>query len=147
MSRSGYSDDCNGAELNLWRGAVKSAIKGKRGQAFLLETLAALDTMPEKRLITNSLHEAASGEFCTLGVVIAARGIDPAPLQDTGRYDIANALGISPALAAEIMFENDYEEGWGSGPNTKQRWIRMRYWVKSHIFASEKSLNVNEVKS
>ena len=146
MSRSGYSDDCNGAELNLWRGAVKSAIKGKRGQAFLLETLAALDTMPEKRLITNSLHEAASGEFCTLGVVIAARGIDPAPLQDTGRYDIANALGISPALAAEIMFKNDDECSWNSRTTPERRWIRMREWVKSHIFTNEKSFNVNEVK-
>lgn len=35
MSRSGYSDDCYGWELICWRGAVNSAIKGKRGQSFL----------------------------------------------------------------------------------------------------------------
>ncbi len=35
MSRSGYQDDCEG--LNLYRGTVRRAIRGKRGQAFLRE--------------------------------------------------------------------------------------------------------------
>ena len=34
MSRSGYTDECDGWELVRWRGAVNSAIRGKRGQAF-----------------------------------------------------------------------------------------------------------------
>ena len=76
MSRSGYSDDCDGAELNLWRGAVNSAIKGKRGQAFIAEAIQSLDAMPKKELIAESLRETASGEFCTLGVVGNARGMD-----------------------------------------------------------------------
>jgi len=47
MSRSGYSDDCDDQwSLICWRGAVKSAIRGKRGQAFLKEMLAALDALP-----------------------------------------------------------------------------------------------------
>ena len=63
MSRSGYSDDCSGRELNLWRGAVESAIRGKRGQAFLREMLVALDAMPEKRLIAGELV-TPTGEVC-----------------------------------------------------------------------------------
>lgn len=43
MSRSGYNDDCDGWALIRWRGAVNSAINGKRGQAFLRELVAALD--------------------------------------------------------------------------------------------------------
>lgn len=59
MSRSGYSDDDDddgGSRLNLWRGAVERAIKGKRGQAFLRELGAALDAMPDKRLTTGELE-------------------------------------------------------------------------------------------
>ncbi|ENQ7660184.1 hypothetical protein ACEQOL_006537 [Pseudomonas aeruginosa] len=37
MSRSGYCDDLDNWSLICWRGAVSSAIKGKRGQAFLIE--------------------------------------------------------------------------------------------------------------
>jgi hypothetical protein len=41
MSRSGYSDDCDGWALIRWRGAVNSAIKGRRGQQALREIVAA----------------------------------------------------------------------------------------------------------
>jgi len=134
MSRSGYSDDCDGAELNLWRGAVNMAIKGKRGQDFLREALAALDAMPEKRLTTDSLHEPTTGEFCTLGVVGAARGMDMKPLEYSERDGVAKAFDISEALAAEIMFENDDWDSWGGRPSTpEQRWSRMRAWIVAHI--------------
>lgn len=139
MSRSGYSDDCYGRELNLWRGAVNKAIKGKRGQAFLREALAALDAMPEKRLTTDSLHEPATGEFCTLGAVGAARGMDLKPLEYSERDGIARAFGISEALAAEIMFENDegsnYGPAWyrGVAATPEDRWAVMRAWVAKHI--------------
>lgn len=33
MSRSGYSEDLDMWDLIRWRGAVKSALRGKRGQA------------------------------------------------------------------------------------------------------------------
>lgn len=131
MSRSGYSDDCDDWALIRWRGAVNSAIKGKRGQAFLHEALSALDAMPEKRLAAESLHDQAAGQFCTLGVVGAARGMDLKPLEDMDREVIANAFGISEALAAEIMFEND--EAWGYKSTPEARWSRMRNWLESHI--------------
>lgn len=136
MSRSGYSEDCEGAALNLWRGAVNSAINGKRGQAFLQETLAALDAMPEKRLTTDSLHEPASGEFCTLGAVGAARGMDLRPLEYADRKPIAKAFGISEAMAAEIMFENDEGDYYvlaSREATAEARWSRMRAWVAANI--------------
>jgi hypothetical protein len=147
MSRAGYSDDCQGRELNMWRGAVNAAIKGKRGQAFMREVLATLDAMPEKRLAANSLQESASGAFCTLGAVGAARGIDLKPLEEQERGTVADAFGIAEALAAEIMHENDdgcgdsYWLGGGGyyGPKPpvttieEKRWKAMRAWVVSHI--------------
>ena len=57
MSRSGYTDDFDDQwALIRWRGAVTSAIRGKRGQEFLREMAAAMDAMPEKSLSQKSLN-------------------------------------------------------------------------------------------
>lgn len=129
MSRSGYNDDCGGWDLIRWRGAVSSALKGKRGQAFLVELRDALDAMPDKRLIADSLQ--AEGEFCTIGVVGAKRGVDMAVLDPDDREAVGEAFGISPAMASEIVFMND--EGSWQAETPEQRWQRMRKWVESNI--------------
>lgn len=130
MSRSGYSDDCGGWSLIRWRGAVTSAIKGKRGQEFFQELAAALDAMPEKRLIADEL-QTADGEFCTIGVLGHAKGVDMAQLDPNDREAVAGAFNIAPALAAEIVFEND--EGTWIEETPEGRWQRMRNWVESNI--------------
>lgn len=133
MSRSGY-DDCgdNDWALICWRGAVNSAMKGKRGQAFLKEMLAAIDAMPSKRL---SHGFADQGTVCALGSVAEARGIDVSDLDSDdpdSRFPIAQRLGIAPAMAAEIMWEND--ESYYYGDETPEhRYTRMREWVRSQI--------------
>lgn len=106
MSRSGYSDDCDGWALVRWRGAVKSAIRGARGQAMLRETLAALDALPEKRLAAESLINS-EGEYCTLGALGRARGIDMGEIDPECREEVASVFGVAEALAAEIMHIND----------------------------------------
>ncbi|SDV49247.1 hypothetical protein [Chitinasiproducens palmae] len=136
MSRSGYSDDCDDWALIRWRGAVASAIRGERGQAFLRELLAALDAMPERCLIANDLRDA-DGDFCTLGVIGNARGVDIASIDPEDRDSVAAAFRISPALAAEIMFEND--EGYYHNERPEHRWQRMRQWVASQIRGSGQS--------
>ncbi|MEQ6327304.1 hypothetical protein VLF92_03065 [Pseudomonas chengduensis] len=130
MSRSGYSDDCDGWELICWRGAVNSAIKGKRGQAFLIELRDALDAMPEKRLISEELE--ADGQFCTLGVLGAKRGIDMKGVDPDDRESVARLFGIAPAMAAEIVFENDEVGSWRN-ESPEDRWKRMRKWVEDNI--------------
>ena len=137
MSRSGYSEDCedcDGSALNLWRGAVERSIQGKRGQAFLRETLVALDAMPDKKLVADSLQETTTGEYCTLGVVGAARGMDLVPLEEVEASGVAKAFGIARALAAEIMYMND--EDWCHTSTPESRWSSMRNWVASNIKAA-----------
>ena len=133
MSRYKYSDDCDGWALIRWRGAVYSAIRGQRGQAFLRGMLTALDAMPQKRLIANRLEQA--GEHCALGVVGAARGVRIGSLDvDDDEYDrkaIGELLNVAPALVAEVMFEND-EGGW-LNETPEMRWERMRDWVVLQI--------------
>jgi hypothetical protein len=131
MSRSGYSDDLDQWVLIRWRGAVASAIRGKRGQDFLREMLTALDAMPEKRLIRSELER--DGEVCALGSVGKARGIDQAGIDPYDRRQVAQVFGIAEAMAAEIAFEND--EDWRETP--EQRWARMRAWIVANLAAPE----------
>lgn len=130
MSRSGYCDDYEMENWSMirWRGQVASAIRGKRGQAFLRELVEALDAMPEKRLIANDLEHA--GNVCAIGSVGLKRGVDMSVL-DPHDYDtIAGVFGIAPQLVQEIEWEND--EAWHySSP--EQRWTRMRAWAVSQI--------------
>jgi hypothetical protein len=52
MSRSGYTEDCEDVlAIGRYKAILRSTMRGKKGQAFLKELLAALDSMPEKRLI------------------------------------------------------------------------------------------------
>lgn len=130
MSRSGYSEDCDDNWIHImWRGAVKSSLNGKRGQAFLRETLAALDALPEKRLVSNELE--ADGAYCTLGAVGRARGIDMREIDPEDHDTVAHKFDIAHAMACEIMFMND-EGSWAS-ETPEQRWLRMRNWVSARI--------------
>ena len=124
MSRSGYSDDCDGWALIRWRGAVASAIRGKHGQAFLREMLAALDAMPEKRLIAGEFEQG--GEVCALGAVGRARQFDMSNIDPEDHDTVAAKFGLPHALACEIMFIND---AW-HGKSPELRFADVREWVK-----------------
>jgi len=149
MSRSGYTDDfgCDAEwQLIMYRGAVKSAMRGARGQAFLKELLAALDAMPEKRLIAKSF-EVEDGAVCALGAVGAKRGLDMTKHntadedgydQGDGAESAAGELGIATAMAREIIWIND--EGGPSyhGKETpEERWARVRAWVAKKILPDD----------
>lgn len=136
MSRSGYTDeeDYNG-QFAMWRGQVKNAIRGQRGQAFLREMLAALDGMPEKRLIAKHLRQ--DGEVCGLGCVGARRGMDLEKLDPEDPSSLAEAFGIARQLVAEIEFINDDDFSCGTGWPPEKRWERVRAWVAENITADE----------
>lgn len=161
MSRSGYSDDLDNWSMIKWRGAVQSAIKGKRGQQLLREIAAALDAMPVKELIAHDFE--ADGSYCTLGVVGCARGLDMSGLDPEDYHAVAETFGIARALAQEIVYENDeylcewewveveicgpmreHYPDWGRHTRgfsvpakdvAARRWHHMRTWVASHLKA------------
>lgn len=145
MSRSGYTEDNDDNwSMICWRGAVSSALRGKRGQAFLRELAEAMDAMPVKRLVDGVLE--ADGEFCTLGVIAKARGVKaehPDCVKEAQRL-----LDIADAMAREIVYEND-EAGHYTNLNPltgryepetpEQRWTRMRGWVDKQISQSREA--------
>lgn len=156
MSRSGYVDDMDDQWAHIrWRGAVASAIRGKRGQAFLKEMLATLDAMPEKQLIAHELvmmgdslderlivgadrlvtergEGISLGGVCAIGAVGLARGIDMSKLDPEEPGPIAAAFGINEKMVREIVYMND--EGW-YGLTPEKRFAFMRSWVVSQIIA------------
>lgn len=158
MSRSGYTDDYGDDDplaMGRWRGAVNSAIRGKRGQQTLREILAALDAMPVKALAAESLV-TEEGEFCTLGVLGVQRGIALDKLDPEDPEGVAEAFGIAPAMVREIVYMNDEFIGeWEwvevEGPpnrfygqnlptasvhikdSAERRWNYMRKWVADHL--------------
>lgn len=130
MSRSGYLEDCDDQwRIIRWRGAVQRAIKGKRGQAFLKEMLAALDAIPERKLIAKDLE--IGGAVCALGAVGKARGINMSVLDPACIEQVAATFGVSEAMAREIVFVNDED-----GPHresAEDRYARVRSWIEAWI--------------
>ena len=137
MARHGYEDDIDDPlAIGRWRGNVKRAISGKRGQAFLRDLAAALDAMPEKRLVSGVL-QAKDGDCCAIGAVCKARGKDYTSHEDDEPYDLeelnaalAGELNIAQCLVQEAEYEND------EGPQAEtpeQRWQRMRRWVSKKL--------------
>jgi hypothetical protein len=130
MSRSGYTDDWNDFASIAWRGAVASAIRGKRGQAFLYEMLHAMAALPEPKLIDYDLER--EGSYCAIGSVGKARGIDMKGVDPENRDHVAALFGVAPALIAEVTYMND-ESAWHA-ETPEARFERMRRWIESELF-------------
>lgn len=162
MSRSGYTDDTEDQwSLIRYRGAVASAIRGARGQAFLREMLTALDAMPEKRLISGALvfdgqpdipwdplpnedvivggdqlvtgwgEIVRVGDVCAMGCLGRARG---ARMDDIDAHDapqVAGLFSIAEALAREIAWVNDEE--WFGENTPEHRFERVRTWIVANL--------------
>ena len=131
MSRSGYIDGCDyDWSLIRWRGAVASAIRGKRGQEFLYEMLHALAALPERKLIAFDLEK--DGAVCALGALGKARGLDMGSIDPEDHEAVAALFGIPHALACEVMYWND--EDWRARNETaEERFERMRKWIEDNL--------------
>jgi hypothetical protein len=138
MSRSGYADDMDDSWNYIkWRGRVASSIRGKRGQKLLTEMLAALDAMPQKRLIADELVQ--DGEYCALGVLGAAKGLALDSIDPHDTETVAAQFDVAEPLVREIVFIND-EAGWWDDP-PEERWRRVRNWVARQISSPHPSPN------
>lgn len=129
MGRSGYGEDGgNDWSLIRWRGQVASAIRGKRGQAFLHELVQALDAMPEKRLIEGALRH--DDQVCALGCVGVKRGVALETLDPCDYETLGDVFGVAHQLIQELEWMND-EAAYNDTPEL--RWRRVRDWAAQNI--------------
>jgi hypothetical protein len=142
MSRHGYNEDCDSEWAAIcWRGAVTSATRGKRGQAFLKEMLAALDALPEKKLVSEELV-TEKGAVCAIGSVMVKRGIDVSNIDPEDPERIAHVMGIAPALVQEIEYINDEAWSWNyelqrrEEMTDEKRFDLVRRWIIDQIKAA-----------
>lgn len=126
MSRHGYSDDCE--NVAMWRGVIASASRGKRGQAFFRALVAALDAMPNKRLVAAALEDG-EGAVCALGCLGKARGVTLRSIDTHDWEGLGELFDIAPQLSQEVMFVND--EWRRESP--EERWSRVRKWASEQI--------------
>lgn len=137
MSRSGFSEWDGEDQWAMIRsmGAYRSAVRGKRGQAFLKDLLAALEAMTDRRLIHDEFVDL-NGETCALGAIGKVRGIDMSAWDPEGIDTpevAAKCFNVSPSLTRAIIWEND--DSYGVTP--EQRWAYMRELVAGLIRKEE----------
>lgn len=139
MSRSGCDDDCDDPlAWGRWKAAVGSAMRGRRGQAFLKEMLAALDALPAKRLIREDLVADEGmpfhrGDVCALGAVGKARGLDMSSIDPYEHESVAATFGIADTMAREIVYWNDEYRR----ETPEHRFERMRKWIADQIVSEQ----------
>ena len=133
MSRSGYIDDGWSWGLICWRGAVKRALYGNRGQEFLREMLVALDNLSKKTLISGELVDG--DKVCAIGAVGKARGMPMTDIDPEDNDRIADVFGIARAMACEIMWVNDEQNYEPETP--EQRFTRVHSWVTEQLVPLE----------
>lgn len=105
MRGIGYRAQCAlEIERAFTEAGAKIQIRGKRGQSFLREILAALDALPEHKLIAHELVEK-DGAVCALGAVSKARGVDMTGVDPENIERVADIFFISGALAREIVYK------------------------------------------
>lgn len=158
MGRSGYVDD-DGGDFEQWAmiraaGARKSALRGKRGQAFLRRLAAALDAMPVKSLcaIPDTVDEYGDkidapgagrlglpdGQVCVLGSLARAEGRDPTAIDAADHDGLGRMFDVAPVIVRDLEYENDEHghSGFGSdGTEGERRWKNLRAWVARHTLA------------
>lgn len=160
MSRSGLSEDCDEQWMYaLYRGRVASATRGKRGQRFYRELLAALDAMPVKEL-HRKVFDEQDGRVCALGALAQVKGIDVTkfdPEDSEAAEVLAAKFDVADCLTREVIWHNDEFEhvraiplyggqkqpdwAWGHGATEYAyvedppdvRWQNMRDWVAKQI--------------
>lgn len=137
MSRFWDDESDDPLDWGRYEAAKLSTLRGRRGQAFLRELVAALDALPQPELSEGALGDRRTGCVCALGAVALAQGDSFDDLaKDNGNWgpdEAAEWYSISPTLANEIISAND---DWRDGNTVdvrRSRWRHVRSWAVSHL--------------
>lgn len=140
MSRYCDSDDYD----YVWMegqaaGAMRSAIRGRRGQRLLRDLIAGLDALPVPELAAGSLEDPETGCVCALGAVRLQRGADAVPLRfdptdpDIRWHDLAEPFDISQTLAHAVICQNEAYDRRNDEQSRRRRWLTVRGWAVRNL--------------
>lgn len=133
MSRSGYTDDYDDNwSLIMYRGAVTSALRGRRGQQFLRELVNALEALPERKLVEGEFE--VSGSYCALGALGRLRGFDLSDLDPEDAPRVAERFDIAESLAREVVYINDeHLQPLWDNTDPAHRWEVVHKWALKNL--------------
>jgi len=130
-------------------GALRSAIRGRRGQRLLRDLIEGLDALPVQELAAGTLKDPETGCVCALGVVRLQRGADAVPLRfdptdpDVDWRDLAKPFDISETLANAVICQNEYGDKCNDEPSRRRRWRLVRRWAVCNLIAPPKPKKSN----
>ena len=129
--RLNYSDEESFPGLfDLWQANIDRCLKGKKGQAALLEFREALLALPEKRLIADALYDE-EGSVCAVGAYGAYKGVNLNDCDPDYETDEAGfKFGLPRLVAWKLVELNDIEFDQCS---PEERYTRMLNWVEGRI--------------
>jgi len=137
VSRTWEGESDDPLDWGRYEAAKRSTLRGRRGQAFLRELIAALDALPRPELSAGALGNRRTGCVCALGAVALAQGDSFEDLaKDNGNWspeDAADWYGISPTLANEIIGANDDWRDGNSLDVRRSRWRHVRAWAVANL--------------
>ena len=120
-------------------GAMRSAIRGRRGQRLLRDLITGLDALPVQELAAGALEDPETGCVCALGAVRLQRGADVVPLDfdptdpDIDWRDLAKPFDISETLANAVVSQNEYCSTRNDEQSRRHRWRSVRAWAVGHL--------------
>jgi len=137
MSRLYYDEDWDYSGLQ--QGWLRSAVRGKRGQSFLRELVAALDALPTPELSAGALEDEQSGCCCAFGAVRRLRGPENVKIcfhpeeEDVSPCDLAEPFGVSSTLAWAVVQVNEDMAESNTERARRRRWADVRAWAVRHL--------------
>jgi hypothetical protein len=137
-----YQNDYGDAEPWMYGqqvGALKSALRGQRGQRLLRDLVAGLDSLPTPELSAGALEDEATGCCCAFGAVRRYRGAAAVPLwfhpmeEDLDPPHFAEPFDVAPALTWAVVAANEEWSTSNKEAYRRRRWERVRAWAVRHL--------------
>lgn len=130
-------------------GAMRSAIRGRRGQRLLRDLIDGLDALPKPELAAGSLEDPETNCVCALGAVMLQRQrnghavllrFDPTD-PDIDWRDLAEPFDISETLANAVVSTNEMYSESNSELARRRRWQYVRDWAMRNLVTPVAEVN------